>query len=569
MAFNEILLLQDRLYEYLKKKHKENPKLLFELRYQEGEIGYWFSGSPDTVHITFWSEPVAAHYEIYYDAVVKRWTCALREGSGTEAADTELSSFGFERVADSYWTRKKEIGVTADFIEPLSTFLQNDKPRIEALLVQQTEKGNKEHWLRIKKLKEHFKQTVLKIEAFKKSAAGKIYGQLLLEMSKPRLPFALSGLEIYDFQGIKHLVIENIPLNAPWIFLTGENSFGKTSILRAIAKGVLGDEDFVEPLPQGSVIRVSGCHGDEPFLSTLSHQTADSAKDVRFRSKKDFQMATYGISRFRYNNDPDKNPPKTLALFSDEAPMINIERILIETHRAKMDGEETGNMTTFDKLKQVFLRVIPQLSDIRVEYFKNEPITTRYQVRYYEKAVDNDRYTYAPIKRDNLAAGYRSILSIIGDMMVRLSAHPNNSLEDLQGMVLIDEIDAHLHPKYQYELPKLLSETFPKVQFIVTTHSPIPILGLPETMNLIVFKVNRTAKEGISVKRLDNEIAIRRLSANALLTSDVFGFDTIFARGATPDTIEPFDNYKEIQEMSEIEKSLMLKEGFKKLRIKI
>ena len=142
---------------------------------------------------------------------------------------------------------------------------------------------------------------------------------------------------------------------------------------------------------------------------------------------------------------------------------------------------------------------------------------------------------------------------MIGDMIIRLSNDFEKPLNDISGVVLIDEFDAHLHPKYQYELPKLLSDAFPKVQFIVSTHSPIPLLGLPkknkkgEKINSVVFKVNRTAEEGITVQRLDDEIDIQRLSANALLTSDIFGFKSFFARGSTPDTIEPFDDFKDIK----------------------
>ena len=145
---------------------------------------------------------------------------------------------------------------------------------------------------------------------------------------------------------------------------------------------------------------------------------------------------------------------------------------------------------------------------------------------------------------------------MIGDML-RRSINAVESFEDIEGIVIIDEFDAHLHPKYQYELPKLLSMVFPKVQFIVSTHSPIPLLGV-EPNTAVVLTVNRTKELGITVERLDDDIDISRLSANALLTSDIFGFKSIFARGSTPDTIEPFDDYKDIKEMNELEKRLEL-----------
>jgi predicted ATP-binding protein involved in virulence len=147
------------------------------------------------------------------------------------------------------------------------------------------------------------------------------------------------------------------------------------------------------------------------------------------------------------------------------------------------------------------------------------------QVQYYEQNEDGKRYP--PVRLQQLAVGYRNILMMIGDMMIRLSKYPNNSLRDLKGIVLIDEIDAHLHPKYQYQLPKLLSELFPKIQFIVTTHSPIPILSLSKTTPLVVLTVSRTIEIGITIDRKDDEIEIHRLNPNTLLTSPIFGFQLV------------------------------------------
>jgi predicted ATP-binding protein involved in virulence len=68
---------------------------------------------------------------------------------------------------------------------------------------------------------------------------------------------------------------------------------------------------------------------------------------------------------------------------------------------------------------------------------------------------------------------------MIGDMMLCLFEQQIEVVDpaELAGIVLIDEIDIHLHPKWQKRVPEILHENFPKVQFIVSTHSPIPLLG--------------------------------------------------------------------------------------------
>ncbi len=359
--------------------------------------------------------------------------------------------------------------------------------------------------------------------------------RLSQDKTTPHLPFALSRLEIFDFQGIKHLKIEHIPSNAQWIFLTGENGFGKTSILRAIAKGLVGDEAFVEWMPPESRIYINAYKGDKTFFHSAQTQKIPNY---------DFPVAVYGAGRFRTLKEPEKKLPKTLSLFSDEAQLMNIENILIASERAKSEGKDKKNISTFDTLKKIFLAVLPQLADIKVEYFENELITNQYQVRYYEKGDSGE--TYMPVSLRDLAAGYRSVLTMIGDMILRLSGHPNPFLEQLQGVVLIDEIDAHLHPKYQYELPYLLSTVFPKIQFIVSTHSPIPILGLPKSIPSVVLAVCRTPQDGITVDRKDDEMEIHRLNPNALLTSPVFGFQKLFGRDATAQEIIPTNDYEEV-----------------------
>ncbi|MCO6465095.1 MAG: AAA family ATPase [Bradyrhizobiaceae bacterium] len=89
---------------------------------------------------------------------------------------------------------------------------------------------------------------------------------------------------------------------------------------------------------------------------------------------------------------------------------------------------------------------------------------------------------------NQLSDGERSFIAVIGDMVRRL-ALANPDLDDpLQGhgVVLIDELELHLHPKWQREVLQGLRQTFPNIQFIGTTHSPFVIQSLEpgELVNL-------------------------------------------------------------------------------------
>lgn len=86
--------------------------------------------------------------------------------------------------------------------------------------------------------------------------------------------------------------------------------------------------------------------------------------------------------------------------------------------------------------------------------------------------VETDR---GNIYFEYLSAGYKTcfylILGLIKEIEFRFKA-PAMKAEDFNGVVLIDEIDLHLHPTWQGKIIKTLKELFPKIQFIVTTHSP-------------------------------------------------------------------------------------------------
>ncbi len=81
-----------------------------------------------------------------------------------------------------------------------------------------------------------------------------------------------------------------------------------------------------------------------------------------------------------------------------------------------------------------------------------------------------------------LSAGYKNIVRLTADIAYRaiiLNPHlGKNAVKEVEGVVLIDEIDMHLHPKWQRTIISDLKNTFPKIQFIVTTHSPFIVQSL-------------------------------------------------------------------------------------------
>lgn len=84
---------------------------------------------------------------------------------------------------------------------------------------------------------------------------------------------------------------------------------------------------------------------------------------------------------------------------------------------------------------------------------------------------------------DEMSDGYKNTLSMIGDIAYRMAVLNLNLgervLEETPGIVLIDEVDLHLHPQWQQTILKDLQEVFPSIQFIVTSHAPAVINSVP------------------------------------------------------------------------------------------
>jgi hypothetical protein len=81
-----------------------------------------------------------------------------------------------------------------------------------------------------------------------------------------------------------------------------------------------------------------------------------------------------------------------------------------------------------------------------------------------------------------LSAGYQTIVSWVADLIGQFlwEYETELSLENMRGLVLIDELDLHIHPSWQVTLVKSLKNTFPNVQFVATTHSPMILPALDQ-----------------------------------------------------------------------------------------
>jgi predicted ATP-binding protein involved in virulence len=130
--------------------------------------------------------------------------------------------------------------------------------------------------------------------------------------------------------------------------------------------------------------------------------------------------------------------------------------------------------------------------------------------------------SYGRIKVDQMSDGIRSIVALVGDIAYRsIKLNPqlkSDVLKEIKGVVLIDEVDMHLHPKWQQTVIGSMREAFPNIQFIVTTHSPQVLSTVPaECIRVLKHKTDPNTGGTISTAEQKNEQTIGIPSSDILI----------------------------------------------------
>jgi AAA15 family ATPase/GTPase len=131
------------------------------------------------------------------------------------------------------------------------------------------------------------------------------------------------------------------------------------------------------------------------------------------------------------------------------------------------------------------------------------------------------------IPLESLGLGYQTMIAWTVDFAARMVERYPDSPQPLHepAIVLVDELDLHLHPRWQREIIGFLTKQFPKTQFIVTAHSPLVVQAAQDVnANIVLLR-----REGDHVV-IDQNVRIdRNLTVDLLLTSDAFGLEALYS----------------------------------------
>lgn len=187
----------------------------------------------------------------------------------------------------------------------------------------------------------------------------------------------------------------------------------------------------------------------------------------------------YGTSRKMSNISlsETENQDNTASLFDDTVTLTNAEEWLLQTFFAEKLNKPNA-AKTLERIKKVLTSgILPDVQDFDFD-------TTENFQGFVKVKTD-----YGWVKLKELGYGYQVTLAWIVDLAKKLFERYPNSENPLHepAIVLVDELDLHLHPEWQRKIISFLSKQFPKTQFIATTHSPL-IVQSADNINLVILE---------------------------------------------------------------------------------
>lgn len=547
--------IHQNVFNFLISYHETNNEFLFSLRQLNRsarlEKGYWFLGNDNYVSISFWlgSDNSTKSPRVSF-IILADGSTYLEVNSRFEKKQFFTPEFfkklGFPQINVGQVHRKVYSDFNNNYIKSLRSFISGDKIIIDNYV-------SKKEWLTTDNNNDTEGIEFIWPKTFEKQLAKVKYYQNKLAEQDKRSGY-LRNFHIKNFGPIKNLAIDNIPSNCRWIFLTGENGSGKTSILRALAASICnnkdGDNKMIEDYDFQATIGIDNKFGIEQRIIKGTEPIKDKNWLVKgFAGYGPVRLITEGsLTGDLLNLNINRSSRKaTQGLFDPIGILRDISGSYVLSVRPKY-----YEMTLEDflgNIEQNLQLIIPNISAVKILKEKEGHKILYYQGNNYSEASQK------PVDFINLPSGTRNFAALILDLLMRFTEQQQNTydISDYSGIVLIDEIDLHLHPKLQRDIIVQLSETFPNIQFIVTTHSPIPMLGAPK--NSIFINVYKDDNYQIRAKKLD--IDVTNLLPNSILTSPIFNFDELINENHDPsERLMTEDDYNEAIFYKILEKKL-------------
>ncbi|QHB90209.1 AAA family ATPase [Acinetobacter baumannii] len=281
------------------------------------------------------------------------------------------------------------------------------------------------------------------------------------------------------------------------VYFVGENGDGKSLILMAMYLA-FNKEYILEDTDQEKTGKIRDILKDNPNLLLYSQCSNNNSKNL-------LNFFAYGTHRGRFSSE-DYEQYGFMSLFDSNQTLINPEQWIKD--QALLNKKNAGISIKYirDTLFELLDRTV------NVELKGTE--------LFFEEKNRKE------LKFEQLSEGFKSITIFVIDLLYRLQKISNNNsnIFKTSAIVMVDEIDLHLHPKWKQTIVSKLRTIFENIQFIFTTHSPTIIQGASN--DAIIFRVFRN-DDGIT--RITDKYYrkdLNHMMLNTLVTSSLFDLES-------------------------------------------
>lgn len=335
----------------------------------------------------------------------------------------------------------------------------------------------------------------------------------------------IERIEIRNFKAIQKLDL-TFPApqaeNESWLMLLGENGTGKSSILQAVGLALMGEQHsnslglvasrLVNSRAKSGKGTVKIYLTNLPNPVVLSFNRHSSKFKVEPKDPKVLLLG-YGATRLL---------PRQTGVGESEEKYIRIKNLFSPTAPLNDAERWMGNKRRLSDEK--FLMVAEALKDLLML-----EDTAQVERRKGEVAI---KVLGDYLCLHQLSDGFQSVVALCTDIMISLLERWGD-MHLAEGIVLLDEIEVHLHPSWKIEIVQRLRRTFPRVAFLTTTHDPLCLKGL-HTGEIVVLRRNERNR----IYAMTDVPSVEDLRADQILTSTLF--DLRSTRGKTPQIINRY-----------------------------
>lgn len=310
----------------------------------------------------------------------------------------------------------------------------------------------------------------------------------------------ISEIQINNLFHLQNISIQIADDTTPHLILTGKNGSGKTVLLNAIAEflDTIKNDCNLNFTQYGLNIefckeRLANNQKNSPeFLQNLNQLNywqkqyddlygkvnisfANGYSFITDYQNSEFIIAFYQAARKTDIIEP-KNPTKPQLSVRGNAKDNLTSQLLNFLSDLKIQEALARNenlVADADKIKAWF----KNFENILSKFFEDSNLKLHFNYKDYSFTI---RTKGKEFKFTELSDGFIAILDIVADLILKMQTNGNLSAEfNKPGIVLIDEIETHLHLKLQKIILPMLTALFPNIQFIVTSHSPFVLSSLP------------------------------------------------------------------------------------------